>query len=180
MQAPQPNRESLVAVLGVGVPCLVLCHFLVHGLGFGLLLLCLPVVGVIVGCRIRFLRPGGGLPTCRDPLEQVEFVECEGIHGLGHISMTMAHITNEMTAGDFFGAPGDFFSKRGFAFCSCLQALSITHERCGGAQDDPSKTGQLLRRRSHHPCCDEHIMVRANGAASASRAQERTEWTIIA
>jgi len=49
MQAPQPKRESLVAVLGVGVPCLVLCHFLVHGLGFGLLLLCLPVVGVIVG-----------------------------------------------------------------------------------------------------------------------------------
>ena len=46
MQAPQPKRESLVAVLGVGVPCLVLCHFLVHGLGFGLLLLCLPVVGV--------------------------------------------------------------------------------------------------------------------------------------
>jgi len=54
-QAPQPKRESLVAVLGVGVPCLVLCHFLVHGLGFGLLLLCLPVVVVIVGCRIRFL-----------------------------------------------------------------------------------------------------------------------------
>jgi hypothetical protein len=39
MQAPQPKRESLVAVLNVGVPCLVLCLFLVHGLGFGLLLL---------------------------------------------------------------------------------------------------------------------------------------------
>ena len=45
MQVPQPKRESLVAVLGVGVPCLVLCHFLVHGLGFRLLLLCLPLVG---------------------------------------------------------------------------------------------------------------------------------------
>jgi hypothetical protein len=39
MQAPQPKRESLFAVLNVGVPCLVLCLFLVHGLGFGLLLL---------------------------------------------------------------------------------------------------------------------------------------------
>jgi len=27
MQASQPKRESLVAVLGVGVPCIVLCHF---------------------------------------------------------------------------------------------------------------------------------------------------------
>jgi hypothetical protein len=28
MQAPQPERESLGAVLGVGVPCFVLCHSL--------------------------------------------------------------------------------------------------------------------------------------------------------
>jgi len=53
MHAPQPKRESLVSVLGVGVPCLVLCHFLVHvppGLGFRLLLLCLPLVGGASSC----------------------------------------------------------------------------------------------------------------------------------
>jgi len=39
-----------------------------------------------------------GMPTCRDLMEHVEFVECEVIHGLGHTSMTMAQwlITNEM------------------------------------------------------------------------------------